>query len=424
MKKIKNKFVLMIFFLCIFRIEAQTVEKLGTTKLVQYRSGRGGSVETPYGIYVDEINQTITWFHEPEGVFCTSSLEKISDDMKISKINTRNAPGVLYAKLNNEFWSIQSSCIFSVKNGIPMWEGIILQNGISFILKKENGYIVYYVDKNGIPGAVDTEGKIYTNKEAVEYLKQYDSDKYEESLSRAEELGIKDLLENAEVLVWGNRYYSTLDKMKKVLGKSGLILYGLIQYDMQGNAYQIDFDWWGNYKNDWGKLCDEGTEDNSDFVCADVNGNRIVLLTNLNNYSKILGSKGDYQETRPEYSTSWYVGFGGNIYYYIAGEEYTEVFRIRRTWGDPDFYAMAINGYTDDEYGKYVDEVLSTLSKSDLRLLRNTIFALYGVHFKSEDLSKHFDKQVWYIDEGKTSAQIQLPAHRQKLVEMIQKLEK
>ena len=119
-----------------------------------------------------------------------------------------------------------------------------------------------------------------------------------------------------------------------------------------------------------------------------------------------------------------YVGFGGNIYYYIAGSEYTEVFRIRRTWGDPDFYAMAINGYTDDEYGKYVDEVLPTLSKSDLRLLRNTIFALYGVHFKSEDLSKHFDKQVWYTDEGKTSAQIQLPAHRQKLVEMIQKLEK
>ena len=34
-----------------------------------------------------------------------------------------------------------------------------------------------------------------------------------------------------------------------------------------------------------------------------------------------------------------YVGFGGNIYYYIAGEEYTEVFRIRRTLGDPDFYA-------------------------------------------------------------------------------------
>ena len=85
---------------------------------------------------------------------------------------------------------------------------------------------------------------------------------------------------------------------------------------------------------------------------------------------------------------------------------------------------MAINGYTDDEYGKYVDEVLPTLSKSDLRLLRNTIFALYGVHFKSQDLSNYFDKQVWYTDEGKTSAEVQLPEHRQKLVEMIQNLEK
>lgn len=60
---------------------------------------------------------------------------------------------------------------------------------------------------------------------------------------------------------------------------------------------------------------------------------------------------------------------------------------------------MAINGYTDDEYGKYVYEVLPKMSKADLRLLRNTIFALYGVHFKSADLSKYFDKQVWYTDD-------------------------
>ena len=64
------------------------------------------------------------------------------------------------------------------------------------------------------------------------------------------------------------------------------------------------------------------------------------------------------------------------------------------------------------------------MSKSDLRLLRNTIFALYGVHFKSEDLSKHFAKEVWYTDEGKTSGDVNLPEHRQKLVEMIQEQEK
>ena len=391
---------------------ALEVEKLGTTKLVQYRSGRGGSPETPYGIYVDEINQTLTWFHDPEVVFCTAPLESISDDMNISKIRTKNAPGILYTKLNNEFWSIQSSCIFPVKNGIPMWEGIIIQNGISFILKKGNGYIVYYVDESGYPGAVDTDGKIYSSEEAMEYLKEYDPEKYAQSEKRAAELELyNDFIRN-RVLIWGKRYY------KPIKGGS------LYQYDNQGNRYGCNFFWWGNYKNDWGTFCEVGTESTSNLFCFDINEERFIFDTTLNNYSTILGSNGDYQETRPEYSTSLYVGFGGNIYYYIACEEYTEVFRIRRTWGDPDFYAMAINGYTDDNYGKYVDEILPTLSKSDLRLLRNTIFAIYGVHFKSADLSAYFDKQVWYTDEGKTSGEVTLPAHRQKLVEMIQKLEK
>lgn len=398
----------MIFFLCVFRIEAQTVEKLGTTKLVQYRSGRGGSVETPYGIYVDEINQTITWFHEPEGVFCTSSLEKISDDMKISKINTRNAPGVLYAKLNNEFWSIQSSCIFPVKNGIPMWEGIILQNGISFILKKGNGYIVYYVDKSGYPGAVDTLGRIYSSEEAMEYLKEYDPEKYNQSKKRASELDLyNDFIRN-RVLIWGQTYYSTAENLKKFWKPEKYVypnLENAIQYDSQGNGYMKAFEPSNNY---------------SDITIVSSNGKWLIDPIKVQSFSKIL----DVEKPFFDYSSCMYVGFGGNIYYYIAGEEYTEVFRIRRTWGDPDFYAMAINGYTEDDYGKYVNEVLPKLSKADLRLLRNTIFALYGVHFKSADLSKYFDKQVWYTDEGKTSADVTLPEHRQKLVEMILELER
>jgi hypothetical protein len=140
----------------------------------------------------------------------------------------------------------------------------------------------------------------------------------------------------------------------------------------------------------------------------------------INNYTDIFLSNDD----NIPFSASWYVGYGGNIYYYIAGEEYTEVFRIRRTWGNPDMYAMAINGYTEDNYGKYVTETLATMSKAELRLLRNTIFALYGVHFKSEDLSAHFAKEVWYTDDGKTSGEVELPPHRQKLVEMIQELER
>ncbi|MBQ5434344.1 MAG: YARHG domain-containing protein, partial [Treponema sp.] len=131
--------------------------------------------------------------------------------------------------------------------------------------------------------------------------------------------------------------------------------------------------------------------------------------------------------TRKKGDTITIVESIGGSYHYLedyTGKNYTEVFRIRRTWGKLDFYAMAINGYTDDNYGKYVEKVLPTLNKSDLRILRNTIFAIYGVHFKSADLSKHFNKQVWYSDEGKTSVDITLPENRQKLVEMIQKLEK
>ncbi len=398
----------------------ETVEKIFITDDIKHYEKT--TRESPFGIYVDELNEKIEIMNgnwDGSTVFSMKEPEqKIKcNDMKSfwTDCNIRMSDNILGF----------SDSILTLQKNKEIYTTIKqIKSGISFILKKGSGYIVYFVGGKGFPGAADTEGKIYSNKEAVEYLKQYDSEKYEESLLRAEELGLKEKFLNSEVLVWGQRYYSSLDEMAKVLGKSGLILYDLIQYDMQGNAYQIDFGWWGNYKNDWGVLFEEGTEDNSDFVCEDVNGNRTVLLSNLNEYSKILGRNGDYQEKRPAFSTSWYVGFGGNIYYYIAGEEYTEVFRIRRTWGDPDFYAMAVNGYTEDEYGKYVNEVLPKLSKAELRLLRNTVFALYGVHFKSEDLSTYFDKQVWYTDEGKTSAEVTLPVHRQKLVEMIQALEK
>ncbi|SEP86976.1 YARHG domain-containing protein [Treponema bryantii] len=415
------------YLLCIFALlqiisfsYTQNIEKLGEIEtLTSYQ--RMNTI-IPSDTYVDEINNYL---------YCRSDRGESQSIYNLNKISEEPKKKNYFAKTTTETFIILnnyeihfSEMAFEIKKENEIIVNGPLSCGISFILKKGSGYIVYYVDTNGCPGAVDTTGRIYSSEEAMAYLKEYDPEKYMQSEKRAAELELyNDFIRN-QVLIWGKRYYSTSGKMKKVLGKSGLILNGLIQYDMQGNAYQIDFDWWGNYKNDWGIRFDEGTEDNSNFVCADVNGNRIVLLTDLNNYSKILGSKGDYQETRPEYSTSWYVGFGGNIYYYIAGEEYTEVFRIRRTWGEPDFYAMAINGYTEDDYGKYVNEVLPKLSKADLRLLRNTIFALYGVHFKSADLSKYFDKQVWYTDEGKTSADVTLPEHRQKLVEMIQKLEK
>lgn len=404
-----KRFILFLFnLLLLTNLSAQKVELLISTDEV-YEKPRMSDEQYceswwgPSGMYVDEAKDEvniITYRTQKEYVIRDN---KIIKERKI-KYDFDGAPYVLKEYV---FGTISNGCSLSIRKGDDKKNFIRTGSGVCFILKKDDGYIVYYVDEDGIPGAVDTEGKIFTNKEAIAYLKKYDSEKYAESLARAEELGLKELFLNAEVLVWGKTYYSTLYLMTEYWkGNKDAYLFvkisDKIQYDLQGNAYQLRLSYGASSK----------------LVVVSPDGKWIFEPLELNNYSKELTGPVHYA-----YAT-WCVGFGGNIYYMVAGNENTEVFRIRRTWGDPDFYAMAINGYTEDEYGKYVDEVLPTLSKSDLRLLRNTIFALYGVHFKSQDLSIYFDKQVWYTDEGKTSAEVQLPEHRQKLVEMIQNLEK
>ena len=395
----KRKLLLIILILVMTKTYSQNVEKIGINndiKYIEYHSAQG---HFPTGLYVNEIKNIMTFYNPKNEIFYYYDLKEIEKKELYSE--KKSCPFLwTIEKIGSDFWGISSQGITYIINNEKYKFIKNADSGISFILKKGAGYIVYYVDKNGVPGAVDTEGKIYSNKEAVEYLTQYDSEKYEESLLRTEELGLKEKFLNSEVLVWGETYYSTINILEKFYAKYPFISSDLIQYDQNGYGYQMIFDY------DKTKLC---------IINPD---GRNLSRSQYEGYADFL--ENDYSGI----STSWYVGFGGNIYYYIAGEEYTEVFRIRRNWGDPDFYAMAINGYTEDEYGRYVNEVLPKLSKAELRLLRNTVFALYGVHFKSEDLAKHFDKQVWYTDEGKSSAEITLPAHRQKLVEMIQALEK
>ncbi len=379
----KNILIVILNFLIIFGLSAQAIERLVKTEDIKLRVKIVNVM--PEGIMVDEKNDDIYLINGGSGGSWIYNCENkyVIFDKEVPILN-----GIERVKLNEYLISYSDTGIFinSIVNGKIANLNNKVQSGISFILKKGNGYIVYYVDESGYPGAVDTDGKIYSSEEAMEYLKEYDPEKYAQSEKRAAELELyNDFIRN-RVLVWGKICY----KPKK----------HLLQYDEGGLSYSFAC------SGKWGT-----------FVGCHLNDEEIMSMDNLNDFTTLIGKGKDY-------STSWYVGFGGNIYYYVAGEDYTEVFRIRRTWGEPDFYAMAINGYTDDSYGKYVNEVLPTLSKTDLRLLRNTIFAIYGVHFKSADLSKYFDKQVWYTDEGKTSGEVKLPAHRQKLVEMIQKLEK
>jgi hypothetical protein len=54
------------------------------------------------------------------------------------------------------------------------------------------------------------------------------------------------------------------------------------------------------------------------------------------------------------------------------------------------------NGYLPLLEYELHDVELAVLSKADLRILRNTIFAKYGLKFSSQDLKQHFAQFKWY----------------------------
>jgi len=403
----RNVFIVLLLFLTAAAGNTAEIEKLGEITGIRYQTyppARSG----PYGIGVDEVNSEM----EIHDYVKSSHIY----DFKTKRITAEQE--WTHYTICQTFVNLDGTRIGSDYNLIDITRGqkLVVKRsgdevgpGISFIVKNGNdGYMVYYVDKNGCPGAVDTDGKIYDSADAMEFLKKQYAEQYAESGTRAVELGLGTAFRENDVLVWGQTYYSTPEILNEYLGKP--YFYDncqQIQYDEDGNGYQFDI--WDDMK------------DNKYIKCSEIKSispqNKKILSVDFGPYSTLI-SNGE------ERSTSWYIGYGGNIYYYVAGEDYTEVFRIRRTWGEPDLYAMAVNGYTDDSYGKYVKETLAKMSRDDLRMLRNTVYALYGCSFKSENLNTYFGRRVWYSDEGKNAGEIKLPEERKQLVEMVQAAEK
>ena len=77
-----------------------------------------------------------------------------------------------------------------------------------------------------------------------------------------------------EVLVWGNTYYSTVELIKKIWKPEHYLFIrysNKIEYDLQGNGYQIDFD-----------------TSESELVGVSSDGKWIFDPIDLNKYSKEL----------------------------------------------------------------------------------------------------------------------------------------
>jgi hypothetical protein len=87
----------------------------------------------------------------------------------------------------------------------------------------------------------------------------------------------------------------------------------------------------------------------------------------------------------------------------------------------PDKLFNALKYHTLDM--KYFEE--KELTKDDLKLLRNTIYAQYGYVFKSKDLQDYFAKFEWYLpDPNLTMEQIKLTEKEKKFINDILKREK
>jgi hypothetical protein len=75
-------------------------------------------------------------------------------------------------------------------------------------------------------------------------------------------------------------------------------------------------------------------------------------------------------------------------------------FIITNVYSQDNFYRAVYSGDIDFIYRYYINDSSPrghfNFSKSDLRILRNTIYARHGYIFRSRDLQEHFQKFEWY----------------------------
>jgi hypothetical protein len=217
------------------------VEKLGVIPEIFELPGIAGGPGSPGAFTVYEVLNQIEIENGNE------------ESMTIYQYSNRQLSGILRKEyvdtflVNNiklEKWKFGWGGSVTIRNDddgryiINTWTTKQESPGISFILKKGDGYIAFFVNEKGIPGAADTTGRVYTPSDAMAFLKAHDPEKWNESRDRARHLGLEEKFLSNQVLVWGQTYYSTPWILyglwnKHLFPRTG----GQIQYDSQGNGY-------------------------------------------------------------------------------------------------------------------------------------------------------------------------------------------
>ena len=76
-----------------------------------------------------------------------------------------------------------------------------------------------------------------------------------------------------------------------------------------------------------------------------------------------------------------------------------------------------------DKQKMFSEQYLMTLNKQELRLLRNEIFAKYGLKFSAADLRKHFEEILFYYDGFYNDVTAFLNEYDKQNIELIKKYE-
>ena len=178
----KKAVLVVLVALITFCVFAQEVEKIGETKELVHYSRM--NIYCPSDVFIDEVNEVL---------YCQTDAGKKQSKYKMNaNMGFVSKKDIRPKTVTDNLLILGGTEIHFSSRAIEIWKNenhVIstkLSTGISFILKKDEGYIVYFVYEGGSPGAVDTTGKIYSNVEAIEYLKEYDPEKYAESLARAD----------------------------------------------------------------------------------------------------------------------------------------------------------------------------------------------------------------------------------------------
>ena len=141
----KHFLLFFIIFISSF-LYAQEIEKLGEIKDIYYRDGIAGGPGSPNELSINEVDNTIKIINSTSD-FTYYDLTTLEG---VKKTEYRNTFGLMQIELGDFDISCHSDVLILEKDNeqiqyIAGYENI--KSGISFILKKDNGYIIYYVNE-------------------------------------------------------------------------------------------------------------------------------------------------------------------------------------------------------------------------------------------------------------------------------------